>query len=390
MPTPHPATGDAVSAPSESGAPATTPRYHDLDALRAFAMLAGIAFHAAVPFIPYWTPNGPGAELLGGIFVGIHGFRMPLFFLLSGFFTTMLWQRAGTRGLLRHRLKRVGLPLALAIVVILPLVTLGLLGGMVLAGNPAVEPDPTPQPAFRLAHLWFLWMLLLLVGAFAVVVTLARRLPSPDSRIHRVLSSRPGWAAVLLVIAVLAQSRMTNGLVGPDTSEGLIPVPRVLVYYACFFAWGALVFGHSTRHGIPLIRAMGRWWPATLAAGAAVFVLLTSGPLSHPLATVLNIAYAVLLTCALLGVAHRFFASDNPAIRWVSDSSYWLYLTHLPLVLVAEGLALRWHIHPLIAFPVIVVSVSGLLLLTYRYGVRYTRIGTLLNGPRTRAVSATS
>lgn len=219
MTPPHPATGDAVSAPSESGAPATKPRYHDLDALRAFAMLAGIAFHAAVPFIPYWTPNGPGAQLLGGIFVGIHGFRMPLFFLLSGFFTTMLWQRAGTRGLLRHRLKRVGLPLALAIVVILPLVTLGLLGGMALAGNPAVEPDPTPQPAFRLAHLWFLWMLLLLVGAFAVVVTLARRLPSPDSRIHRVLSSRPGWAAVLLVIAVLAQSRMTNGLVGPDTSR---------------------------------------------------------------------------------------------------------------------------------------------------------------------------
>jgi hypothetical protein len=28
--------------------------------------------------------------------------------------------------------------------------------------------------------------------------------------------------------------------------------------------------------------------------------------------------------------------------------------------------------------------VSGLLLLTYRYLVRYTPIGTLLNGPRTR------
>lgn len=372
---------DPGSGAADPPAAAQPARFHDLDALRAFAMLAGIALHAAVPFVPYWREGDPGAGFLGAVFVAIHGFRMPLFFLLSGFFTTMLWERKGTRALLRHRLKRVGLPFALAVLLILPLVPLGLLGGMALAGNPPAPADPQAEQGFRLAHLWFLWMLLLFVGLFALVATLARRLPTLPS----VVTSRAVWGVALLAIAVIAQTRMTNTTLGPDTSEGVVPVPHVFVYYACFFAWGALVFGHATRGGTPLIRAMGRDWPVTLASGAAVLLLLMNVGLDRTLSAALQIAYAVLLTCALLGLAHRFFATNSISVRWMSDSSYWLYLTHLPLVLVAEGLALRWGVPPLVAFPLIFGIVTAFLLLTYRYGVRYTRIGTLLNGPRSRA-----
>ncbi|MDJ0663123.1 MAG: acyltransferase family protein [Acidimicrobiia bacterium] len=78
-------------------APEKPRRLHDLDALRGFAMLLGIALHAALAFIPgFWAVkdstasfNGPYDEVL----FAIHGFRMPLFFLLSGFFTAMLWKR---------------------------------------------------------------------------------------------------------------------------------------------------------------------------------------------------------------------------------------------------------------------------------------------------------
>src|SRR5207237_72563 len=50
----------------------------------------------------------------------IHGFRMPLFFLLAGFFAHLLWQRSGTRGFLVHRALRVGLPFAIGMVTIVP------------------------------------------------------------------------------------------------------------------------------------------------------------------------------------------------------------------------------------------------------------------------------
>ena len=46
---------------------------------------------------------------------------MPVFFLLSGFFTTMLWRRRGIRSLIRQRVTRVLVPLALGLVSIVPI-----------------------------------------------------------------------------------------------------------------------------------------------------------------------------------------------------------------------------------------------------------------------------
>ena len=52
-----------------------------------------------------------------------HGFRMPLFFLLSGFFTVLLWRRRGLHNLLWHRTRRLLFPFVLAIILIAPTVT---------------------------------------------------------------------------------------------------------------------------------------------------------------------------------------------------------------------------------------------------------------------------
>jgi fucose 4-O-acetylase-like acetyltransferase len=101
-----------------------TQRRHDLDALRAFAMLLGIALHAALSFTSTpWPVQDSRPNALWILFVtAIHGFRMPLFFLISGFFTAMLWRQRGKRFLLKHRFQRVFLPFLLAMATITPLV----------------------------------------------------------------------------------------------------------------------------------------------------------------------------------------------------------------------------------------------------------------------------
>ena len=101
------------------------PRRHDLDALRGFAMLLGVGLHASLAFFPSFWPaqdstsdlNGPFDEFLWAV----HGFRMPVFFLLSGFFTAMLWRRRGLGRLMWHRVRRIAVPLALGMVTIVPL-----------------------------------------------------------------------------------------------------------------------------------------------------------------------------------------------------------------------------------------------------------------------------
>ena len=98
-------------------------RRHDLDALRAFAMLLGIALHTALSFIPSLPWSVQDTKQDGGFhmfFFAVHGFRMPLFFLLSGFFTAMLWQKRGLASLLMHRTKRILLPLLLGLVTVIP------------------------------------------------------------------------------------------------------------------------------------------------------------------------------------------------------------------------------------------------------------------------------
>ena len=58
--------------------------------------------------------------LFGLLFASIHGFRMPLFVLVSGYFTMMLWRRRGMRALLQQRVQRVLIPCLLGLVTIVP------------------------------------------------------------------------------------------------------------------------------------------------------------------------------------------------------------------------------------------------------------------------------
>ena len=106
--------------------PPTAGRRHDLDALRGFAMLLGIGLHASLAFFPSFWPVQDNTSSIDGIFdeffLAVHGFRMPLFFLLSGFFTSMLWRRRGLRSLVEHRLRRIALPLLIGFLTIVPLV----------------------------------------------------------------------------------------------------------------------------------------------------------------------------------------------------------------------------------------------------------------------------
>ena len=74
-------------------------------------------------------------------------------------------------------------------------------------------------------------------------------------------------------------------------------------------------------------------------------------------------------------------------MRYISDSSYWLYIVHLPLVLLVQWLVREWTIPVFFKFGMVLIAVTVLLLLSYQCFVRYTPIGTLLNGPRKRPLS---
>ena len=581
-------------------------RRHDLDALRAFAMLLGILLHGALAFIPgAWAVTDASVEGDGTPFAlltaAIHGFRMPVFFLMSGFFTAMLLRRRGLRSLLRHRAQRILLPLVIAMFAVIPLTWIawgyaagasetddgdiagvetpaeddiwkaakrgdvaalerfteegalldepepessttplgwtalhghvaaakwlldngaevnalngdgstalhsaafmgqaevvqlmlergadpnakhpngalpihssradpgttayyvGLLGlsydqatldaGREKVGELLTEAMERPRPAaaageevspaderaeaaggvapYRgdpdadvdkgkglllpwywealymrdwgglftydvFSHLWFLWYLVWLAGAFILAAWAARRLGLRLPRLPERLVVTP--ALYLWAVPVTMATQYFMGVegqfpeFGADTFTGLLPAPHVLLYYGVFFAFGAVYFAHNDGGA-----RIGRWWQATLPLALVVFLagaVLTfpeEGGAAQDWARVGSLffqaAYAWMMTLCLMGLFRAVLGEGNARVRYLSDASYWLYLMHLPLIIALQGVSHEWPLPSVVKLALLVAVTSAVLLLIYQWGVRYTPIGTLLNGRRVR------
>lgn len=97
-----------------------------------------------------------------------------------------------------------------------------------------------------------------------------------------------------------------------------------------------------------------------------------------------------------IGIIGKVIKNTNQIVRWFSDSSYWIYLMHLPVV----TLVVFWMAHldgsgtvrsltgfalnPGIKFLISCVVPLAVGIITYQYLVRYTLIGALLNGAKKR------
>jgi peptidoglycan/LPS O-acetylase OafA/YrhL len=250
------------------------------------------------------------------------------------------------------------------------------------------------MPLFN--HLWFLWFLWWLVLGYAAVSALGSRLPSLHLPAWLVLSpTRYVW---LVPLTMIPQWFMGDGgstpIFGPDTSTGLLPIPHVLAYYAIFFGFGALYFGFDDRTG----RVGERWW---LPLSIGLFVILPFGvaltegwagtagygldPLPRrALGVFLQAAYPWLITFGLMGLFRRVCPVESPRMQYLSDSAYWLYLAHLPLIIAVQLAVRDWPLPSVVKFVLIVVVVTCFLLWTYQTLVRYTWLGRFLNGPRVR------
>ena len=174
-------------------------RYHGLDGLRGFAMLLGIVLHATLPYFSRlyefestWPADDDQSVLLALVFDFIHMWRMPVFFLLAGFFAHLVLDRRSTATFVIDRLKRIALPLALfgavMAVIIPPIWLYGWSGSFSLETFRGVLADrqDLDSSGDLIGHLWFLNYLLLMYAALVAL----RALAGP-CRLLRVV--QPAW-----------------------------------------------------------------------------------------------------------------------------------------------------------------------------------------------------
>jgi peptidoglycan/LPS O-acetylase OafA/YrhL len=99
-----------------------------------------------------------------------------------------------------------------------------------------------------------------------------------------------------------------------------------------------------------------------------------------PLNLLLQTLFIWNMVFGMMGMFHALIQKENIIIRYLSDSSYWIYIIHLPLVLVLQFLVRDWPINALLKFLLINIATITLLLVSYHLLVRSTWIGWLLNG----------
>lgn len=384
--------------------PSTDQRQHAFDAVRGFALLLGVAFHATLSFIPGFPPglwamvdNSPSKFLSGAAFVA-HIFRMSLFFFIAGYFGRLLHQRLGTSGFWANRVKRIAIPLVAGWVVLFPAVGLVWKVGLdkVFGGVfPPMPEMPKVAGAFPLLHLWFLYQLLLLYVAVLAVRALIVRL-DPAARLRslvdRVVTTSLNvpiavfTLGIPLALALMALPTWFYWLGIPTPDQSLIPQVPAGVGFGT-----ALVFGWLVHRSRAAVTAIEKRWLVHLALAvvATCWLLYTmqAQPAAEPglTKTLAALAFGVAVwgwVLGLTGAALRFLSGYSATRRYIADASYWIYLAHLPVVAALQVWVGHWPLHWSVKFPFILATSFALLFASYHYMVRSTFIGQLLNGRR--------
>jgi peptidoglycan/LPS O-acetylase OafA/YrhL len=380
-------------------------RLHALDALRGFALLLGIVLHATLSFIPgqrFWMilDTHPSVALAVLFFV-IHVFRMTTFFLIAGFFAHMSFHRRGAVRFVTDRLQRIALPLLIGWpMVFAAMVLVVMWAASFLPGSLAKVPRnwPPTLPSFPLAHLWFLYVLLefyagtIVLRAAVMWTDRSGRLRAGIDRVIGFIMRSPFAPAILaLPIGIcLSLDPTWSGWMGVRTPDAsLVTNTQAVIGFGTAFGLGWLL--HRQRELLPVLRQ--RWLLNLLAAFSLVAASLALFGLPprpiHNDAIHLagSVCYALAIwttTFAAIGSALRFLSGYSRTRRYLADSSYWLYIIHLPLVMALQVMvsqldwpwALKFGLILLIALPVMLAS--------YQLLVRHTFIGVVLNGRRMR------
>ena len=387
----------------------TPERLHALDAVRGYALLLGIILHATLSFMPtpsrIWIIQDSHPSItLGVLFFAIHVFRMTTFFLIAGFFAHLSFHRRGALGFVKDRLQRIALPFVIGWPILFMVMGMVVFWAATFPDGgrpPGAATWPPALPRFPLTHLWFLYVLLELYVAMLVLRTVVVWL-DPNGRIRAqvdrlialVMQSRlaPAILAVPIGIALCLDQTWVGwlGVRTPDSS--LITNLQAWIGFGTAFGFGWLL-----HRQVDLIRMMQRRWLlnsvlAVVLIAASFFLAVARGPQPQPIGySAIGLAGAVCYalaiwttTFAVIGLALRFLSGFSPVRRYLADASYWLYLIHMPILMALQvaifDLDWPWPIK----FGGILLVALPLMLASYQWLVRYSFIGTVLNGRRMR------
>jgi glucan biosynthesis protein C len=358
-------------------------RYYNLDFLRAFAMMMGLVMHAPLLF---WQPDfakvfgigniAPAEEWINIIGRYINNWRMPLFFLLSGFFSVLIIKRKGTSQFIRDRLIRVGL-------------TCLVFSSLYDIADGSFD--------FTTHHLWFLYELMIFVFCFSFLY----RVQTIKDLLDREISTRILLILFLWLVATVPLANILNNwwhplAWKPSTTYFDLKLGN-MVYYFSYFLVGVIFY--SNQHIFTKLKNSKTILAIGILAVLAFLLrvcsdYLTLGGLDDlrnlaqmqfdPIMVICNsllIGVNTILWCLFfIGLTSKFIVSGSAILRWFVELSYPIYIIHIIPIAMMSALFYRAGLSQPVIFVLTIIAGFIVCVILYYILIKFTPLNWLING----------
>lgn len=374
--------------------PHKTERIHSLDSLRAIMMLLGLVIHSALTYgvVDYgsgWSLKDTAATHLSNDYIVsfIHAFRMQIFFVVAGFFGSLLFYERQPLRMVKNRVSRIVLPFIVFVLLLWPSIVFGFgYAKLVFAGSDNALAETLARfSSFEILvpgstfHLWFIYYLALITFFSVGVALVLKKLPGVTSRISsgfNCVIEKP-IVRILVFAGLTAIVYMIMGSYSVATSNSFIPDFNTFIYYTSFYFVGWVLF--KSKH---LLDTFMKFDWLTTGIGIvlfSVYFFMNEG-FNFETKLIIKSVLVWLLIFGVTGLFIRYGSNHSARMRYVSDASYWVYLLHLSFTAIIPGLIVDWPLPATLKFLVVLITTGLICFVSYHYFVRGTFIGQFLNG----------
>jgi len=308
--------------------------------------------HAAVSFMVspmdtdiWFYHDSQNNILFDGLVSFIHIIRLPTFFLISGILTTQMIDKYGLSVVGLKRVKRLLIPLLFVVLFFGPMINVNI---AIISGdsNPYSWKSILPIHEFQIRHLgtsyvWFLYYLL----TFSVIHIFS----TPFLKSLGVEVYRGKYWPIFLIALVLISTSISLFTWKENSLFGQYELlPHGGSYFGYFSFYVAGVYIANVPQGLKRL-SKHSYFLALLVAGIMSFVIYLGlsyqevsvglNPMEFDVRLmVLSNLSMTLLSFGVMGIACSYYTKNNPLIFYFSQSSYFIYIIHFPVMI----LFMRW------------------------------------------------
>ncbi|WP_312816326.1 glucans biosynthesis protein MdoC [Atlantibacter subterraneus] len=368
----------------------TVQREYFLDSIRAWLMLLGIPFHISLIYSSHhWHVNSVAPSWWLTLFNDfIHAFRMQVFFVISGYFSYMLFLRYSRPKWWKVRVERVGIPMLTAIPLLtLPqFIMLQYVKGQADKWHTLSGYEKYNTLAWELiSHLWFLLVLVVLTS-IGLILFKNISVGIASGRVRWLQNITLGKLSIIFFFLglVYALIRRTLFIVySPILSDGLFNfIVMQTLFYAPFFILGALAFKHQKLKQLFILPSRG----CTLGAAVAFAAYLANQRYGSGDAWMYETEYVITMVLGLwmvnvvFSLGYRVLNFQSARVTYFVNASLFIYLVHHPLTLF-YGAYITPHITSnTLGFISGLVFVIGIALVLYEIHLRIPLLRFLFSG----------